>query len=50
VAREPLAIGLVVLRNLTLLVVVVLSVRELQPRRHEELLDGRRPALAVRLD
>jgi hypothetical protein len=64
VAREPLAIGLVALRNLALLAVIVLSVRELrphregeefdagelQPRRQEELLDGRRPALAVRLD
>jgi Glycosyltransferase family 87 len=50
VAREPLAIGLVALRNLALAAVIALSVRELQPRRHEELLDGRRPALAVRLD
>jgi uncharacterized membrane protein len=64
VAREPLAIGLVALRNLALLAVIVLSARELrprregeefdagelQPRRQEELLDGRRPALAVRLD
>jgi hypothetical protein len=50
VAREPVAIALVALRNLALLAVLVLSVRELQPRRQEELLDGRRPALAVRLD
>jgi hypothetical protein len=50
VAREPLAIALVALRNLALLAVLVLSVRELQPRRHEELLDRRGPALAVRLD
>ena len=50
VAREPLAVALVALRNLALAAVVALSVRELQPRRHEELLDRRRPALAVRLD
>ncbi len=50
VAREPPAIGLVALRNLALAAVIALSVRELQPRRHEELLDRRRPALAVRLD
>ena len=45
-----LAIALVAARNLALLAVVLLSVRELQPRRHQELLDGARPALAVRLD
>jgi hypothetical protein len=50
VAREPLAIGLVGLRNLALLAVVVLSVRALQARREEDLLDRGRPALAVRLD
>jgi len=50
VAREPLAIGLVALRNLALGAVVALSVRELQPRRQQDLLHGRRPALAVRLD
>ena len=49
VAREPLAIGLVAIRNLALLAVIALSVRALQGRRHEELLDGGRPALAVRL-
>jgi hypothetical protein len=49
VAREPLAIALVAVRNLALLAVLVLSVRALQLRRHEELLDGRRAALAVRL-
>lgn len=49
VAREPLAIALVAVRNLALLAVIVLSVRALQLRRHEELLDGRRAALAVRL-
>ena len=50
VAREPLAIGLVALRNLALAAVVALAVRELQPRRQQDLLDRRRPALAVRLD
>jgi Glycosyltransferase family 87 len=50
VEREPAAIALVALRNAVLLGVVLLAFRELQPRRHQELLDGRRPALAVRLD
>ena len=50
VAREPLAIGLVALRNLTLLAVLALSARELQPRRHEQLLDPGRPAVVARLD
>ena len=49
VAREPLAVALVAVRNLALLAVIVLSVRVLQLRRHEELLDGPRAALAVRL-
>ena len=49
VAREPLAIGLVAIRNLALLAVIALSVRALQLCRQEELLEGRRPALAVRL-
>ena len=47
VAREPLAIALVAVRNLALLAVIVLSVRALHLRRHEELLDGDRAALAV---
>jgi len=47
VAREPLAIALVAARNLALLAVIVLSVRALHLRRHEELLDGDRAALAV---
>ena len=50
VAREPLAIALVALRNLTLLALVALSVRELQPRRHDQLLDAGRPAVVARLD
>jgi hypothetical protein len=50
VAREPLAIALVAVRNLALVVAIFLAVRELQPRRHQQLLDGGRPAVAVRLD
>jgi len=50
VAREPLAVALVAARNLALLAVLVLSIRALQLRRHEQLLDRGRPALAVRLD
>jgi hypothetical protein len=50
VAREPLAIGLVALRNLALAGVTLLSLRELQPRRQEQLLHGRRAAAGVRLD
>ena len=50
VAREPLAIALVVARNLLLLAVLVLSARALQLRRQEQLLGRGRPALAVRLD
>ena len=49
VAREPGALALVAARNLALLGVLILAVRELQPRRHQQLLDGRRAALAVRL-
>jgi uncharacterized membrane protein len=50
VAREPLAVAVVVARNLALLAALVLAVRELQPRRHQQLVDARRAALAVRLD
>jgi hypothetical protein len=50
VAREPLAIALVALRNLTLLAVLALSLRELQPRRQDQLLDAGRPAVVARLD
>jgi glycosyl transferase family 87 len=49
VAREPLAVALVGVRNVALLAVIVLSVRALELRRQEELLDGSRAALAVRL-
>jgi hypothetical protein len=50
VAREPAAIAIVALRNLALLAVVVLAVRQLHPRGQEDLLDSRRPAVAVGLD
>jgi hypothetical protein len=50
VEREPLALGLVAVRNVVLLVALVLAVRELQPRRQEQLFDRRRAPLAVRLD
>ena len=50
VAREPLALVLVALRNVALLAVLVLALRELLPRRQEQLLDRRRAALAVRLE
>ena len=50
VAREPLALALVALRDLVLLAVLALSLRALRVQRHEQLLDARRAALAVRLD
>jgi hypothetical protein len=50
VAREPLALALVALRNAALLTALVLAVRELQPRRQEQLFDRGRTPLAVRLD
>ena len=50
VAREPLALALVALRNAALLAALVLAVRELQPRGQEQLFDRRRAPLAVRLD
>jgi Glycosyltransferase family 87 len=50
VAREPLALVLVAARNAALLAVLVLALRELQPRRQEQLLDRRRAALAVHVD
>ncbi len=50
VAREPAAIAVVALRNLALLAVVVLALRQLRPRGQEDLLDRRRPAVAVGLD
>ena len=50
VAREPLALALVAARDLVLLTVLALSLRALRVQRHEQLLDARRAALAVRLD
>ena len=50
VEREPLALALVALRNAALLAALVLAMRELQPRRQEQLFDRRRAPLAVRLD
>jgi hypothetical protein len=50
VAREPLAIALVAVRDLVLLAVLALALRALRVKRHEQLLDARRPALVVRLD
>jgi hypothetical protein len=50
VAREPLWLVVVALRNLALLAVVVLSVRELLPRGKEQLLDRGRAPVAVGVD
>jgi hypothetical protein len=50
VGREPLALALVALRNAALLAALVLAVRELWPRRQEQLFDGRGAPLAVRVD
>ena len=50
VAREPLAIVLVAVRDLVLLAVLALAVRALWVQRQEQLLDARRAALVVRLD
>jgi Glycosyltransferase family 87 len=50
VAREPLALALVALRDALLLVVLGLSTRALALERKQELLDVGRPAVGVRLD
>jgi hypothetical protein len=50
VNREPLPIAIVCLRDAALLAAVALTVRALQVRGEEQLLDARRPAVAVRLD
>jgi hypothetical protein len=50
VAREPLALALVAVRNGVLLAALVLAMRELEPRRQEQLFDRRGAALAVRVD
>jgi hypothetical protein len=43
-------VALVAVRNAALLAVLVLAVRELQPRGQEQLFDRGRTPLAVRLD
>ena len=50
VTREPFALALVAARDLALVGVLGLSLRALRPQRDEQLVDARRPALAVRLD
>jgi hypothetical protein len=50
VAREPLAVALVALRDALLLTVLGLSIRALRLERKQQLLDARSAALAVRLD
>lgn len=50
VDREALPLAVVTLRNAALLAAVALVLRELHPRRQEQLLDRRGAALAVRLD
>ena len=50
VERIPIAVATVAVRNLALVAVVLLVMRELQPRRQEQLFDRRGAALAVRLD
>jgi hypothetical protein len=50
VARDPLAIGLVALRNVALGAVIFLSVRELRLGGQQQLLHGRRAAVPVGLD
>ena len=48
--REPLPVAIVCLRDALLIAAVALTVRALQVRGEEHLLDARRPAVAVRLD
>jgi hypothetical protein len=50
VAREPVALALVAVRNAALLAVLVLAMRELQPRRQEQLFDRGRAPVAVGVD
>jgi len=50
VAREPLALALVAVRDAMLLAVLGLSVRALRLERKQQLFDARRTALAVRVD
>jgi Glycosyltransferase family 87 len=50
VAREPLPLALVALRNSALVAALALTLRALKPRAEQQLLDRDRTALAVRLD
>jgi hypothetical protein len=50
VAREPLAVALVAVRDAALLAVLGLSLRALRLEGNQKLVDARRPAVAVRLD
>ena len=50
VAREPLAVALVALRNIALLTALALALRELVRGRQQHLLDGERPSVGVAVD
>jgi hypothetical protein len=50
VAREPVAVALVVLRNIALLTALALALRELVRGRQQHLLDGERPSIGVAVD
>jgi len=50
VAREPLAVALVGLRNMALLTALGLALRELVRRRQQYLLDGERSSVGIALD
>ena len=50
VAREPVAVALVALRNIALLTALALALRELVRGRQQHLLDGERPSVGVALD
>jgi hypothetical protein len=50
VDRDAFPLAVVALRNVALLVALALVLRALDPRRQEQLVDGRRAAVAVRLD
>jgi hypothetical protein len=50
VEGEPLAVALVAVRDLALLAALLLALRQLQPRRQEQLLDRPGAALAVHVD
>jgi 4-amino-4-deoxy-L-arabinose transferase-like glycosyltransferase len=50
VAREPVAVALVALRNIALLTALALALRELVRSRQQHLLDGDRPSIGVAVD